>query len=131
MGAFPFVTRPDRLFVVSAVSLLPIPRVIPSGLRFDDVLCEEQGLEEAWLGIGMTAIETMGNDGVAEVVAVAAVAAVAVAAVASVQRDIEDRMGWKEKMTEFRSERRNLRFAFFAERMRRGLRKVEAGVAWV
>jgi len=80
------------------------------------------------------AVETKVIDGVAEVAVVAVVAVVvavaAAAAIASVLKDIEDRMGWREKMLVPLCEQSNLHFAFFAETMRRGLRKVEAGVAW-
>lgn len=127
---FPFVTRHGRFFVVSAVSPLPIPPVVPFDLMFDDVLCEGLGLEGALLEIGMTvAVETMAIDGVAEVVVVVAAAAAA-AAIASVLRDIEGRTGWKEKMLEQLCEQWNPRFAFFAETMRQGSRMVETGFAW-
>jgi hypothetical protein len=90
----PFVTRHDRFVVVSVVSLLPIPQVIPFGLMFDGVQGEGEALEGVWLEIGMTVVfETAAIDDVMEVVVVAAAAAAAAAVVASVLKDIENHMG--------------------------------------
>lgn len=75
-------------------------------------------------------VETMAIDGVAEVVDVVVVAAAVAAAIASVLQDTGDRMGWKEKMLEALREQWNPRFAFSAETMRQGLRRVETGFAW-
>src|SRR5271170_7648753 len=92
-----FVIRCDRLVVVSAVSLLPIPQVIPFGLMFGGVQGEGEALEGALWEIGMTVVvETAAIDDVLEVVVLAAAAAVA-----SVLKDIENHMGWKGNLPEF------------------------------
>ena len=125
----PFVTRHGRFVVVSVVSLLPIPQVIPFDLRFGGVQGEGEASEGAWLEIGMTVVvETAAIDDAMEVVVVAAAAVVVV--VASVLKDIENHMGWKENLPDSLCEQSNLHSAFSERMMKRGSRRVEAEVAW-
>lgn len=128
----PFVTRHGRFVVVSAVSLLPIPQLIPFDLMFGGVQGEGEALEGAWLEIGRTVVvETAAIDDVMEVVAVAVAAAAAAAVVvASVLKDIENHRGWKGNLPESLCEQSNLHSAFSERMMKRGLRRVEAEVAW-
>jgi hypothetical protein len=124
----PFVTRHGRFVVVSVVSLLPIPQVIPFDLRFGGVQGEGEASEGAWLEIGMTVVvETAAIDDAMEVVVVAAAAVVVV--VASVLKDIENHMGW-ENLPDSLCEQSNLHSAFSERMMKRGSRRVEAEVAW-
>jgi hypothetical protein len=117
-----FVTRHGRFVVVSVVSLLPIPQVIPFDLRFGGVQGEGEASEGAWLEIGMTVVvETAAIDDAMEVVVVAA---------ASVLKDIENHMGWKENLPDSLCEQSNLHSAFSERMMKRGSRRVEAEVAW-
>jgi hypothetical protein len=122
----PFVIPHDRFVVVSAVSLLPIPQVIPFDSMFGGGQGEGEALEGALLEMGMTVVvETAAIDDVVEVVVVAAAAAVA-----SVPKDIESHMRWKENLPEFLCEQWNPHSAFFVRTMKQGSRRVEAEVAW-